>query len=51
MPKTKENKPCPTCGRIIKQKYFKKCIHCRQADRRAKRRAKELMKAVKQAIG
>ncbi|MCJ7422768.1 hypothetical protein MUP01_00660 [Candidatus Bathyarchaeota archaeon] len=51
MPETKEKKLCPTCGRVIKQKYFKKCIHCRQADKRAKRRAKELTKAVKEAIG
>lgn len=41
MPKKKKLKKC-SCGRIIKQKYFKKCIHCQKEEKRRKKELRRL---------
>lgn len=40
-----------SCGRRIKQKYFKKCIHCQKADRKRRKEQKELFRLLDWAMG
>lgn len=48
--KTKKTPRICKCGRIIKQKYYRLCVKCRQARRRRKKQNRDLRRSLSELM-